>query len=48
MTDECLFLAEGDGFRPTQWAVGPWSAETLQGSAYGGLLTRVLARSSRP
>jgi hypothetical protein len=28
--DECLFVAEGDGFQPTEWAVGPWSADTLQ------------------
>jgi hypothetical protein len=45
MSDECLFVADGDGFRPTEWSVGPWSADTLQGSAYGGLLTRVLERS---
>ncbi len=45
MTDECLFVIDGDGFRPTEWAVGPWSAETLQGSAYGGLLVRMLERS---
>jgi acyl-CoA thioesterase superfamily protein len=25
--------------------VGPWSADTLQGSAYGGLLVRALERS---
>ena len=43
--DECLFIAEGDGFQPTEWAVGPWSAETLQGSACGGLLAGVLERS---
>jgi len=45
MSDECLFVVDGDGFRPTEWSVGPWSADTLQGSAYGGLLTRVLERS---
>jgi len=45
MTGECSFIAEGDGFQPTEWAVGPWSAETLQGSAYGGLLVRALERS---
>ena len=33
MADECLFIADGDGFRPTEWAVGPWSPDTLQGSA---------------
>jgi len=45
MTDECVFIAEEDGFQPTEWAVGPWSAETLQGSAYGGLLARIIERS---
>jgi hypothetical protein len=42
MADEAMFVAEGDGFQPTEWAVGPWSPDTLQGSAYGGLLVRVL------
>lgn len=45
MADECLFTAEGDDFQPTEWAVGPWSADTLQGSAYGGLLVRILERA---
>jgi hypothetical protein len=45
MADECLFIAEGESFQPTEWAVGPWSADTLQGSAYGGLLVRALERS---
>src|SRR6185295_8151577 len=31
--------------RPTEWAVGPWSSDALQGSAYGGLLVRALERS---
>jgi hypothetical protein len=45
MTEECLFVADGDGYAPTEWAVGPWSPDTLQGSAYGGLLVRILERS---
>ena len=45
MADECVFVPEGDGFRPTEWAVGPWSADTLQGSAFGALLARVVERS---
>ena len=45
MSQECLFVAEADGLAPTEWAVGPWSADTLQGSAYGGLLVRALERS---
>ena len=31
--------------QPTEWGVGPWSAETLQASAYGGLLVRALEGS---
>jgi hypothetical protein len=45
MADECLFIADGEIFQPTEWAVGPWSADTLQGSAYGPLLVRALERS---
>src|SRR5262245_48720958 len=45
MSDECLFVPDGDGFLPTEWAVGPWSADNLQGSAYGGLLARMLEQS---
>lgn len=45
MADEAMFMAEGGGFQPTEWAVGPWSADALQGSAYGGLLVRALERS---
>jgi len=37
-------VAEGADLQPTDWAVGPWSADTLQGSAYGGLLVRALER----
>ena len=45
MADECCFVGEeGGGLQPTEWAVGPWSADTLQGSAYGGLLVRALER----
>jgi len=45
MTHESLFVPEADGLEPTEWAVGPWSPDTLQGSAYGGLLVRALERS---
>jgi acyl-coenzyme A thioesterase PaaI-like protein len=44
MAEESMFVAEGDGFVATEWAVGPWSPDTLQGSAYGGLLVRALER----
>lgn len=44
MADESLFVTEGDGFQPTELAVGPWSPDFLQGSAYGGLLARALER----
>jgi len=43
-----MFLAQGDTFVPTQWAVGPWSSDTLQASAYGALLVRLLERSAAP
>ncbi|MBM3218690.1 MAG: thioesterase family protein [Candidatus Rokubacteria bacterium] len=42
MADECLFVPEDGGYQPTEWAVGPWSPDTLQASAYGALLTRLL------
>jgi len=45
VADEALFVAEGEALRPTRWAVGPWSPDALQGSAYGGLLVRALERS---
>ena len=45
MADEAMFLVEGGALRPTEWAVGPWSSDALQGSAYGGLLVRSLERS---
>ena len=45
MAEECLFIADGERLLPTQWAVGPWSADTLQASAYGGLLVRALERA---
>jgi hypothetical protein len=37
-----MFVAEGADLQPTEWAVGPWSSDTLQASAYGGLLARAL------
>ena len=42
MADESMFVPEGEDLHPTEWAVGPWSADTLQASAYGGLLVRQL------
>jgi len=48
MADEALFIPEGDELQPTEWAVGPWSPDTLQGSAYGGLLVRALEQAERP
>jgi acyl-coenzyme A thioesterase PaaI-like protein len=42
------FTPDGDGFLPTEWAVGPWSADLLQGSAYGGLMVRALERHGTP
>jgi|SRR5690349_2265900 hypothetical protein len=48
MAEESLFIAAGDEFRPTEWAVGPWSPDTLQASAYAGLLVRALERAPAP
>ena len=48
MADEALFVPEGDALIPTEWAVGPWSPDTLQASAYGGLLVRALERAPVP
>jgi acyl-coenzyme A thioesterase PaaI-like protein len=48
MADTSMFIADGEDFQPTQWAVGPWSADLLQGSAYGALLVRALERSGAP
>jgi len=48
MTSECQFVPEGEDLLPTEWAVGPWSADLLQGSAYGGLLVRALERGGAP
>jgi hypothetical protein len=44
MADEVVFLAEGEGFQPTEFAVGPWSPDLLQGGAYGGLMVKALER----
>jgi acyl-coenzyme A thioesterase PaaI-like protein len=47
LSQQSLFVAEADGLEPTEWAVGPWSADTLQASAYGALLVRALERSDQ-
>src|SRR5215813_7050573 len=44
MAEESMFVAKGSSFQPTEFAVGPWSPDLLQGSAYGGLLIRALER----
>jgi hypothetical protein len=41
-----MFIPDGDAFDPTEWAVGPWSQDLLQGSAFGGLMVRALERSA--
>ena len=43
-----MFVAAGDALHPTEWAVGPWSPDTLQASAYGGLLVRLMERAPTP
>jgi acyl-CoA thioesterase len=41
-------VPEGEAFQPTEWAVGPWSKDLLQGSAFGGLMARALERTAAP
>ena len=48
MADEAMFVVAGDAMQPTEWAVGPWSPDALQASAYGGLLVRLLERLPSP
>ena len=48
MADACLFVPQNGTYQPTEWAVGPWSPDTLQASAYGALLTRVLEADAPP
>ena len=48
MADDAMFVAAGDTLHPTEWAVGPWSPDTLQASAYGGLLVRLVERAPAP
>ena len=48
MADEALFIPEGEALMPTEFSVGPWSADTLQASAYGGVLVRALERAGGP
>ena len=48
MADACLFVPQNGTYQPTEWAVGPWSPDTLQASAYGALLTRLLEADAPP
>lgn len=48
MADECVFVPDGAAFEPTEWAVGPWSKDLLQGSAFGALLVRALDQAAAP
>lgn len=43
-TTEALFLAEPGGFRPTAFALGPWTAEHLHGGPVAGLIAREAQR----
>lgn len=45
---ESVFAVEGNVYHPTGRAVGPWSADTIQGSASAGLLARALERVEQP
>ena len=48
MDTEPVFLPEGNVYHPTGRAVGPWTSDTLQGSASAGLLARALERVEQP
>lgn len=48
MAEESMFVPAGEELHPTEWAVGPWSPDTLQASAYGGLLVRLMERLPSP
>lgn len=37
-----VFECQGDGFLPTEYAVGPWAADRLHGGPVLGLLTRAM------
>src|SRR3954470_15188747 len=41
-----IFIPEGELFRATEQAGGPWSPDTLQGSATTALMTREVERLS--
>ncbi len=43
-----VFVPEGEGYRPTDWAVGPWGPDLIQGSASAGLLVRAVERLDHP
>ncbi|RIX79588.1 thioesterase family protein [Acidovorax cavernicola] len=42
VSSEPVFVSDGERFMPTVAAVGPWSADALQGSATAALLVRAL------
>jgi len=48
MNEESMFARDGESFHPTEWAVGPWSKDLLQGSAFGGLMVRALEQNAAP
>lgn len=48
MEAESVFVPEGNAYQPTEWSVGPWSPDTVQGGAYGGLLVRALEAMQAP
>ena len=43
-TAKALFVAEPGGFRPTAFALGPWTAEHLHGGPVAGLIAREAER----
>ncbi|MGE2728174.1 acyl-CoA thioesterase domain-containing protein [Mycolicibacterium vaccae] len=45
MDSTAFFIPDGDAFRPTDWARGPWG-QTISGNYVGGLLGHVIERDA--
>ncbi|KWX65912.1 acyl-CoA thioesterase domain-containing protein [Mycobacterium sp. NAZ190054] len=45
MSSRAFFVPDGDAFRPTDWARGPWG-QTISGNYVGGLLGHVIERDA--
>jgi acyl-CoA thioesterase len=48
MTPESVFVRDGERYQPTEWSVGPWAPDAVQGSATAALLASRLERLDAP